>query len=138
MTTLSHFTESELEHFGQVVMLATEFFYDPIDPYAVRMIFRDPDDEIIEWTVARETMTKGLTEMSGGMDVQFWPTDSSKTRMAISLSNPQEGDATLTVPTSEVRAFLKKTEEMLPTGSESDRAQHELELWLAVVQEENP
>jgi len=138
VTQLLHYTEVEIEQFGTTVKMDTEFSFDTADPYAVKMSFHDPAGELIEWSVAREIMFKGMTEMSGGMDVQFWPTGVSKTHTAISLNNPEEGDALLAVRTSEIKAFLKKTEELLPMGQEEAICQAELESWLANIQEENP
>ncbi|MFI5805252.1 SsgA family sporulation/cell division regulator [Streptomyces sp. NPDC051561] len=92
--------------------------YEPSDPFAVRMVFPPPATlEGIEvvWTFARELLATGLDEAAGVGDVQIRPYGYGRTVLEFHAT---EGVAMVHIRTSELRRFLKRTQELVPSGSE--------------------
>lgn len=98
--------------------------YDVHDPYAVQVGFHtgspDPgDNDVVEWTFARQLLTDGVTGPAGEGDVQVWPSSNGDAPVVcLSLSSPS-GRALFEVPLSDLVEFLGRTYAAVPTGDES-------------------
>ena len=96
--------------------------YDPTDPYAVHVGFHtgptpdSPEDEVVEWTFARQLLTDGVTRAVGEGDVQVWPSQAGgRPVVCLALSSPS-GRALFEVPLTELVEFLTRTYAVVPTG----------------------
>jgi hypothetical protein len=92
--------------------------YDRADPFAVRMAF--PPSATLEgvevvWTFARELLATGLDGPTGVGDVQLRPYGYGRTVLEFHAT---EGVAMVHIRTSELRRFLKQTQELVPPGTE--------------------
>jgi hypothetical protein len=102
--------------------------YDAADPYAVRIAFGDvgdgnrvvdPHDGGISWLVSRELLQSGLNGPSGDGDVRMWPAHAATDVLFLHLRAPS-GEALFELSRATVAAFLRQTETLVPTGSESE------------------
>ncbi|GAA3777245.1 spore wall synthesis regulator SsgD [Streptomyces chiangmaiensis] len=92
--------------------------YDRRDPFAVRMTFPAPATlEGVEvcWTFARELLRAGLTGPEGHGDVRVRPYGYDRTVLEF---HAPEGTAVVHIHSTDVRHFLKRTTELVPTGRE--------------------
>ncbi|MDK3258413.1 SsgA family sporulation/cell division regulator [Blastococcus capsensis] len=108
--------------------------YDPTDPFAVRIAFGDPGDqdtadgdEGIAWLVSRELLQAGLEHPAGDGDVRVWPARATADVLFLHLRAPS-GEALFELSRATVAAFLRHTEALVPTGSESALLQLDQEL----------
>ena len=101
--------------------------YDPTDPFAVRIAFGDVGDENdlvdveeagIAWLVSRELLQVGLDRPSGEGDVRVWPAHAATDVLFLHLRAPS-GEALFELSRATVAAFLRQTEALVPSGSES-------------------
>lgn len=100
--------------------------YDPADPFAVRIAFGDPsdqdhapdDDEGIAWLVSRELLGAGLEHPTGDGDVRIWPAHATADVLFLHLRAPS-GEALFELSRGTVAAFLRHTEALVPTGTET-------------------
>src|SRR3954465_64553 len=102
--------------------------YQSADPFAVRIAFGDvgdengavaPDDGGIAWLVSRELMQSGLDRPAGDGDVRIWPAHAATDVLFLHLRAPS-GEALFELSRATVPAFLRHTEMLVPSGSESD------------------
>jgi hypothetical protein len=101
--------------------------YDATDPFAVRIAFGDigddsgavDTDEGISWLVSRELLQAGLDRPSGDGDVRIWPTASASDVLFLHLRAPS-GEALFELSRAVVAGFLRQTEALVPSGSESE------------------
>jgi hypothetical protein len=102
--------------------------YEPADPFAVRIAFGDVGDENglvdvdeagIAWLVSRELLASGLDRPSGDGDVRVWPAHGATDVLFLHLRAPS-GEALFELSRATVAAFLRQTETLVPSGSESD------------------
>jgi hypothetical protein len=102
--------------------------YEAADPFAVRIAFGDvgddsgavsPEDGGIAWLVSRELMQSGLDRPSGDGDVRIWPAHGATDVLFLHLRAPS-GEALFELSRATVTAFLRQTEVLVPSGSESD------------------
>jgi hypothetical protein len=102
--------------------------YEASDPFAVRIAFGDvgddsgavgTDDGGIAWLVSRELMQSGLDRPSGDGDVRIWPAHGATDVLFLHLRAPS-GEALFELSRATVTAFLRQTEVLVPSGSESD------------------
>ena len=109
--------------------------YDAADPFAVRIAFGDvgddsgsvDTDEGIAWLVSRELLQVGLDRPSGEGDVRVWPSASASDVLFLHLRAPS-GEALFELSRATVAAFLRQTETLVPSGSESELLQLDDEL----------
>ncbi|MFD4953454.1 SsgA family sporulation/cell division regulator [Streptomyces sp. NPDC058451] len=95
-----------------------EFRYRPSDPYAVKVIFHTGAEELVEWVIARETIAAGLRIRAGAGDVQVWPSQASEPdAVCLALTSP-EGTALLEAPQAALQTFLRRTNNLVPPGTE--------------------
>ena len=101
--------------------------YESSDPFAVRIAFGevgddhdlvDADDAGIAWLVSRELLQSGLDHPSGEGDVRMWPAHAATDVLFLHLRAPS-GEALFELSRATVAAFLRQTEALVPTGSES-------------------
>jgi len=101
--------------------------YEASDPFAVRIAFGDvgddggavgADDGGIAWLVSRELMQSGLDRPSGDGDVRIWPAHGATDVLFLHLRAPS-GEALFELSRATVTAFLRQTEALVPSGSES-------------------
>jgi Streptomyces sporulation and cell division protein, SsgA len=101
--------------------------YEASDPFAVRIAFGDvgddggrvgADDGGIAWLVSRELMQSGLDRPSGEGDVRIWPAHGATDVLFLHLRAPS-GEALFELSRATVTAFLRQTEALVPSGSES-------------------
>src|SRR6478609_10273216 len=101
--------------------------YEPNDPFAVRIAFGDvgdgngvvdPDDGGIAWLVSRELLQSGLERPSGDGDVRVWPASAATDVLFLHLRAPS-GEALFELSRATVAAFLRPTEALVPSGTES-------------------
>ena len=101
--------------------------YEASDPFAVRIAFGDvgddggvagPEDGGIAWLVSRELMQSGLDRPSGDGDVRIWPAHGATDVLFLHLRAPS-GEALFELSRATVTAFLRQTEALVPSGSES-------------------
>lgn len=107
--------------------------YDVADPYAVAVAFHTgaEGNDAVEWTFARQLLTDGVTGPVGEGDVQVWPTrdDAGTPTVCLALSSPS-GKAMFELPVRELVEFLGQTYAAVPTGSESEHVDVDVELAL--------
>jgi hypothetical protein len=101
--------------------------YDAADPFAVRIAFGDVGDQNgivdaeeagIAWLVSRELLQSGLDRPSGEGDVRVWPAHGATDVLFLHLRAPS-GEALFELSRATVAGFLRETEALVPTGSES-------------------
>jgi len=101
--------------------------YDPTDPFAVRIAFGDVGDgnDLVDveeagiaWLVSRELLQSGLDRPSGDGDVRVWPAHGATDVLFLHLRAPS-GEALFELSRATVAAFLRQTEALVPSGSES-------------------
>ncbi len=100
--------------------------YDADDPYAVRIAFGDTaEDDVaadpdgaITWLLSRELMQAGLDRPAGDGDVRLWPAKAAVDVLYLHLRAPS-GEALFELSRATVAAFLRQTEVLVPSGSES-------------------
>lgn len=110
--------------------------YDPSDPFAVRIAFGDVGDENdlvdveeagIAWLVSRELLQSGLDRPSGEGDVRVWPAHGVTDVLFLHLRAPS-GEALFELSRATVAAFLRQTEALVPSGTESGMLSLDAEL----------
>jgi hypothetical protein len=117
---------------GAALPVGAGFRYDAADPYAVHVAFHTGNDEIVEWTFARQLLVEGVTHPVGEGDVQVWPSADDRSRtVCLSLTSPS-GSALFEIPLPGLVEFLTRTYTAVPTGSETDFVDIDAELALLV------
>ena len=108
--------------------------YNPADPFAVRITFGEAGvedgvdgDEGIAWLVSRELVQAGLVHPAGEGDVRIWPAHGSADVLFLHLRAPS-GEALFELSRATVAAFLRQTEALVASGSESSLLQLDEEL----------
>lgn len=102
------------------LLLRATLRYDPADPFAVEATFRAAD-ESISWMLGRDLLHDGLLAEAGLGDVRVWPQsrhDGDPELVLIELRSP-DGQATLAIDAADLEAFLRRTFDVVPRGSES-------------------
>lgn len=100
------------------VPVRTDLRYDPADPYAVRAVFHTGDEKSVEWVFTRALLAEGMHQLAGTGDVGVWPSRShGRDVVSISLST-DTGEALLEAPAHALKSFLKRTDAVVPPGTE--------------------
>lgn len=95
------------------------FHYDPALPFGMVVVFRT-DDEVVPWTFARDLLARGRYEPTGAGDVLVHPgLDERERAVTVLLLQSPEGFFVAQVRTSELDAFLHRTFDLVPEGSEA-------------------
>jgi hypothetical protein len=101
--------------------------YDASDPFAVRIAFGEigddrrvvDTDEGIAWLVSRELLQSGLDRPAGDGDVRVWPAHAASDVLFLHLRAPS-GEALFELSRAVVAGFLRQTEALVPSGTESE------------------
>jgi hypothetical protein len=104
--------------------------YRAEEPYAVFATFQTGMADI-EWTFARDLIADGLRRPSGEGDVVVWPEFSGPTPVVLVALNSPSGQALLEADSHLVEAFLDRTYDLVPHGSES--MQLNVDRWIAQI-----
>lgn len=118
-----------------IVPLMASLSYSCQDPYAVKIAFHVGTDEPVEWTLARGLLAAALHSREGIGDVQAWPSAAAGEGLAgigqkvlnISMTSPF-GHAEFEASAAAVEAFLARTYQVVPDGTESDYMDFDAEL----------
>ncbi len=111
--------------------LPAELHYDPADPYAVRLCLGAPSAGPVEWVFARSLLAEGLCGPAGTGDVLVAPLPRGRPRTVRVVLRSPTGTALIDIAASAVAAFLRRTDALVPPGTEGlhidiDRALAEL------------
>lgn len=111
--------------------LPAELHYDMTDPYAVRLCLGAPTARTVDWVFARSLLTEGLRRPSGTGDVLVIPRHRCHPDCVRIVLRSAAGAALVDIAASAVAAFLRRTDSLVPPGTESlhidmDRALAEL------------
>ncbi|MBA3311305.1 MAG: SsgA family sporulation/cell division regulator [Nocardioidaceae bacterium] len=103
---------------GTATPLAAKLRYDNSDPYAISASF-NTGDIAVQWVFSRALLAAGVYEPTGDGDVHVWPCLDARGRSVtiIELSSP-DGEALMQARSDEVCVFLRRTEDLVPSGSE--------------------
>ena len=94
-----------------------ELEYDTRDPYAVAVVLH-AGANAVRWLFGRDLLADGLLARCGDGDVRIGPAG-DPALVVVELTSP-DGAAVLEAPAKEVAAFLDRTYDVVPAGSESD------------------
>ena len=72
----------------------------------------------IAWLLSRELLQAGLDRPAGDGDVRLWPAHAATDVLFLHLRAPS-GEALFELSRATVAAFLRQTETLVPSGSES-------------------
>ncbi|MFB6716792.1 MULTISPECIES: SsgA family sporulation/cell division regulator [unclassified Streptomyces] len=92
--------------------------YDRRDPFAVRMAFPATatlEGTEVSWEFSRELLAAGMDAAAGVGDVRIRPFGYDRTVLEF---HADEGIAMVHVRTAELRRFLERAQELVPTGDE--------------------
>src|SRR4051794_25679537 len=94
-----------------------ELEYDTRDPYAVAVVLH-AGASAVRWLFGRDRLADGLLARCGDGDVRVGPAG-APALIVVELTSP-DGAAVLEAPAKELAAFLDRTYDVVPAGSESD------------------
>lgn len=100
---------------GRRTTLSATLAYADLDPYAVRVVFHGPQDEVA-WLVDRELLIGGLDGAVGEGDVLVRPRRGGE-MIEIRFRSP-DGSLSTTLPRTELGAFLSRTLGVVALGEE--------------------
>jgi hypothetical protein len=92
--------------------------YDRDDPFAISMAFPPPatlEGTEVSWAFSRELLAAGVDAPAGLGDVRVRPFGYDRTVLEFHAS---EGIAMVNIRTSDLRRFLKRAQDMVPSGRE--------------------
>ncbi|MPQ99206.1 SsgA family sporulation/cell division regulator [Modestobacter sp. I12A-02628] len=97
--------------------------YELAEPFAVRVLFgtdaeRGEGDPGVEWLLSRDLLRSGTTRPAGEGDVRLWPGRGGSDALFLQLRAPS-GEALFELSRGVVEAFLARTEELVPRGTET-------------------
>ncbi|WP_406466403.1 SsgA family sporulation/cell division regulator [Streptomyces sp. NBC_01594] len=92
--------------------------YEAADPYIVHAAFHTDADKAVEWVFARDLLAGGLHRPTGIGDVRVWPSWSHGQSVVCIALNPPHGEALLEAPAQALNSFLKRTDAVVPPGTE--------------------
>ncbi|MGC7098610.1 SsgA family sporulation/cell division regulator [Amycolatopsis lurida] len=105
--------------------LPAELSYDTSDPYAVAVNFHTGRGTV-QWMCARDLLADGLLAPAGLGDLRISPATDPEF-VVFELITP-DGEAVMEAPSAEIAAFLDRTYEKIPAGSEHQWFDFEHEL----------
>lgn len=116
---------------AQPAQVRVKLTYATHHPYAVELSFRTGEATSVEWEISRELLADGLTAPAGIAGIQIHPNvepNSTTPAQAVVLKlNNSHGRAMFVVNAVPLRAFLNRTNRLVPPGDESAIAQAELD-----------
>lgn len=113
---------------GEATALQADLVFDPADPFAVTMVFRNSTQEV-RWTFGRELLVEGLYEPTGDGDVHVWPCLSSNGTavVIVELCSP-DGELLVQAQSRVVNGFVNRMLAAVPDGQESTFVDFDTEL----------
>lgn len=108
--------------------LAVTLTYSAQDPYAVTLAFHVGLKEPVEWTFARDLLTRGLKAGTGDADVKVWPGNGDVLNVCLASPN---GQAHFEFPSRRVGRFLGQASRLVPEGSEPEAVAAEVDALFA-------
>jgi hypothetical protein len=104
---------------GDATSLEADLVFDPADPFAVTMVFRNSSQEV-RWTFGRELLLEGMYEPTGDGDVHVWPCLSSdgSAVVIVELCSP-DGELLVQAPSRTVNKFVGRMLAVVPDGHEN-------------------
>lgn len=100
------------------VPVPANFSYSAHDPLSVTAEFHAAGSTV-QWVFARDLLHSGTMSPVGDGDVTCWPaTVSGKKTICIALRSPS-GQALLEAPAEQIDAFLQRSFDAVPEGTES-------------------
>jgi hypothetical protein len=115
MTTYSQTLVGHLVGASTWTELPVTLQYRLTHPFEVAVFI---GDEGIEWKLSRELLRAGTAHPAGEGDVRFWPVSQTPACQLFMLLSPPSGRALFELPREAVLAFLRRTESVVPTGTE--------------------
>ncbi|MGB8020925.1 MAG: SsgA family sporulation/cell division regulator [Candidatus Nanopelagicales bacterium] len=100
------------------------------EPFAVRATFNTGASNI-EWMFARDLLVEGLRRPSGEGDVIIWPEHMGQSPLILMALSSPSGQAVLEADRVVMEAFLARTFELVPEGSES--ASVDIDIWINAI-----
>lgn len=106
---------------GNTARMTAAISYDPRDPLAVTVTFRDSAGPI-PWTFGRDLLMEGLYEPVGDGDVHIWPCLSGlgEAVVMIELASP-ESAALVQASSRQLTRFVMDTLASVPRGREFEQ-----------------
>lgn len=104
--------------------------YRAEEPFAVRATFRTGVADI-EWSFARDLLAEGMTRPSGEGDIVIWPETGHRTQLVLMALNSPSGQAVLEADREVVAAFLNRTYDLVPAGTES--VELDIDRWISQI-----
>ncbi|GAA3811550.1 SsgA family sporulation/cell division regulator [Streptomyces chiangmaiensis] len=101
------------------VRVPVRFSYACADPYAVQVSFNITPDRVVHWTFARELLDQGMKAAVGLGDVRVAPIGPLLDQHFSIELQPPDGYARLEGPVAPIKAWIAKTHEAVPAGSET-------------------
>ncbi len=117
---------------GPSLPVRADLRYAADDPWAVHVSFRtggDPDGTV-EWIFARQLLTEGVAGSAGEGDVRVWPSVTRGERVVVLAMDSPSGSAVFELDRDELLVFLQRTYLAVPTGSEEQLVDLDVELAL--------
>lgn len=100
------------------VSLPAELHYDRTDPYAVCLSLGAASTGAVDWVFARSLLSEGLSRPVGVGDVLVIPLRRRARPAVRVVLRSTAGAALLDIAASAVAAFLKRTDAVVPPGTE--------------------
>ncbi|MFF8732425.1 SsgA family sporulation/cell division regulator [Streptomyces sp. NPDC015171] len=100
------------------VPLPAELRYEVTDPYAVRLSIGAPLASSVDWVFARSLLARGIHRPAGIGDVVVIPRHRCDPRSVRILLRTRAGAALLAVSAYAVRDFLRRSDALVPPGTE--------------------
>lgn len=99
------------------VPVPAHFSYSASEPFSVTAAFHAAGNEV-RWVFARDLLAEGAQNPAGQGDVTCWPATIGGDRVVcIALRSPS-GQALLEAPAADIAAFLNRSYEVVPHGTE--------------------
>ncbi len=113
---------------GERVSIPAALNFDPADPMAITLAMWVAENQLVEWTFARQLLADGAHRPTGAGDVRVHPASHGGCRLlGLCLSSP-DGHADLELPASRVGTFVRETYAAVPAEMEGDLIDWEAEL----------
>lgn len=100
------------------VPLPAELRYDSADPYAVCLSVGSVSTGTVDWVFARSLLAEGLVRPAGVGDVLLVPWHPRRPTAVRVVVRSAAGAAALDLAASAAGAFLERTDEVVPPGTE--------------------
>jgi hypothetical protein len=104
-----------------IVPMTGTLRYRREDPYAVELTIDLVTDARTRWTFGRDLLTAALRGPAGTGEVQAWPLAGAGEKLLTITLGPPGGCTRYEVGAAAVEAFLARSYDLVPAGTEADR-----------------